>query len=138
MPERKISKVLKKKRTPKELVRSNNVVVKHPTSKTTWKSFERLVADFFGTKRVPLSGSNSGHGTNSDSLHPKLYIECKVRAKMSLHSLFVDTEEKAKVEDKIPIVAIKQKGEKGYLLVIRPEDLKKISKIKEEYYDGNK
>lgn len=138
MPERKISKVLKKKRTPKELVRSNNVVVKHPTSKTTWKSFERLVADFFGTKRVPLSGSNSGHGTNSDSLHPKLYIECKVRAKMSLHSLFVDTEEKAKVEDKIPIVAIKQKGEKGYLLVIRPEDLKKISEIKEEYYDGNK
>ena len=89
-PIKRKAKVTKKKRVPKELVRSNNVVVKHPTSKSTWKSFERKVAEFFGTKRVPLSGSNSGHGTNSDSLHPKVYIECKVREKFSIWSLFVD------------------------------------------------
>ena len=114
------------------LVRKNNVVVRNPTSKSSWKGFERVVASYFGTKRVPLSGSNSGHGTNSDSLHPKLYIECKVRSKIALWQLFADTEKKAKVEDKIPVVAIKQKGEKGYLLVMRPEDLKKISEIHEE------
>lgn len=129
MPVRKISP---KKRLSKEVIRKNNVVVKKPTSKSAWKGFERLVAENFGTKRVPLSGSNSGHGTNSDTLHPKLYIECKVRAKISLWQLFKDTEGKAKVENKIPVVAIKQKGEKGYLLVIRPEDLEKVYQIKYE------
>lgn len=128
----KKTKVLKKKRVPKVLVRKNNVVVKHATSKSCWKTFERIVATYFGTRRVPLSGSNSGHGTNSDSLHPKLYIECKVRNKIALWQLFVDTENKAKVEGKIPVVAVKQKGEKGYLLVIRPEDLEKVYKIQKE------
>ena len=116
--------------TPK--LRSNGTVVNNPTSKGTWKSFENLVAKFFGTRRVPLSGSNSGHGTNSDSLHPKLYIECKVRSKIALWQLFTDTEKKAKVESKVPVVAVKQKGEKGYLLLIRPEDLQKIAEIQKE------
>lgn len=129
MPKARLSK---KKRVSKVLVRKNNVVVKNPMSKSTWKSFERTVATYFGTRRVPLSGSNSGHGTNSDSLHPKLYIECKVRGKIALWQLFVDTENKAKIEGKIPVVAIKQKGEKGYLLVMRPEDLEKISEIRSE------
>lgn len=132
MPIKKKAKLRKKKRVPKVLVRKNNVKVTKPTSKSCWKSFERTVASYFGTRRVPLSGSNSGHGTNSDSLHPKLYIECKVRSKIALWQLFVDTENKAKVEGKIPVVAIKQKGEKGYLLVMRPEDLKKISEIRFE------
>lgn len=125
-----VAKVVKKKRPSKEFVRKNNVVVKNPTSKSAWKQLERVVAEFFGTRRVPLSGSNSGHGTNSDSLHEKLYIECKLRGKISLWQLFEDTERKAKQEDKIPIVAIKQKGSRGYLLVIRPTDLEKINEIR--------
>ncbi len=40
------------------------------------KKYELRVAKFFGTKRTPLSGSNSGH-THSDTLHPRLYIEVK-------------------------------------------------------------
>ena len=131
-PIKKNGKINKKKRVPKVLVRKNNVKVTKPTSKECWKSFERLVASFFGTKRVPLSGSNSGHGTNSDSLHPRLYIECKVRGRIALWQLFTDTEKKAKVEGKIPIVAIKQKGEKGYLLVLRPENLGKVNEIRLE------
>lgn len=137
MPTKK-GKLTKKKRVPKVLVRKNNVVVKRPTSKSAWKSFERLVAQFFGTRRVPLSGSNSGHGTNSDSLHPKLYIECKVRGKIALWQLFTDTEQKAKVEGKVPLVAIKQKGERGYLLVMRPEDLQKIAEIQTESFSDQK
>lgn len=120
----------KKNITP--ILRKNGVVENKPTSDTCWKSFERVVANYFGTRRVPLSGSNSGHGTNSDSLHPKLYIECKVRSKIALWQLFVDTEKKAKIEGKVPVVAIKQKGEKGYLLVMRPEDLEKINEIRSE------
>lgn len=130
-PIKKSKKVTKKSRMPKAMVRKNNVKVLKPTSKSCWKSFERTVANYFGTRRVPLSGSNSGHGTNSDSLHPKLYIECKVRSKFSLWQLFVDTEKKAKIEGKIPIVAVKQKGEKGYLLVMRPEDLPAISALRD-------
>ena len=126
MPKRSIGRRLRPK---KEVIRKNNVVVKKPTSKSCWKSFEREVA---GTKRVPLSGSNSGHNTNSDTLHPKLYIECKVRGKSAIWTLFEDTRNKAKVEKKIPIIALRQKGGKGYLLVIRPEDLHKISKIQLE------
>ena len=137
-PIKRKAKVTKKKRVPKTLVRKNNVVVKHLTSKSAWKSFERLVASFFGTKRVPLSGSNSGHGTNSDSLHPKIYIECKVRGKISLWSLFTDTENKAKVEGKVPVVAIKQKGERGYLLIIRPDDLEKLVEIRKESLEEQK
>ena len=132
-PIRKNGKITKKKRTPKVLVRRNNVRVTKPTSKECWKSFERTVATYFGTRRVPLSGSNRGHGTNSDSLHPKLYIECKVRSKIALWQLFSDTEKKAKLESKIPVVAIKQKGEKGYLIVLRPQDLENVLKIKKEY-----
>lgn len=113
-------------------LRKNGVVVNKPTSSTGWKSLERRIADMFGTKRVPLSGSNSGHNTNSDSLHPKLYIECKLRQKIAIWQLFEDTERKAKAEDKIPIVAIKQKGAKGELLVIRPHDLQKIAEIQRE------
>lgn len=127
-----IKKVEKRKRPKKEFVRKNNVVVKNPTSKSAWKQLERTVAEFFGTRRVPLSGSNSGHGTNSDSLHDKLYIECKLRGKISLWALFEDTERKAKQENKIPIVAIKQKGSRGYLLVMRPLDVKKIAEIQQK------
>ena len=131
MPQRK-NKIVRNKRTPKELLRKNNVLVKNATSKSCWKGLERIVSSFFGTKRVPLSGSNSGHGTNSDTLHPTLYIECKLRQKISLWQLFTDTAEKAAVEKKIPIVAVKQKGGKGYLLMLRPEDLEKIAKIKSD------
>ena len=126
----------RRKRVPKVLIRKNNVIVTKPTSKSCWKEFERVVAKFFGTRRVPLSGSNSGHGTNSDSLHPKLYIECKVRGKISLWQLFTDTEQKAKVEKKVPVVAIKQKGEKGYLLVMRPNDLQKVAEIQSEFSES--
>lgn len=133
MPVRhKVASIGKRKREKKEFLRKNNVVVKNPTSKSTWKQFERVVATFFGTRRVPLSGSNSGHNTNSDSMHPKIYIECKVREKFSLWSLFEDTAEKAKVEKKVPVVAIKQKGKQGYLLLVRPDDLEKLVAIRQE------
>lgn len=131
MPNRKLKK---RKKPSKELIRSNGVKVTKPTSKVCWKSFERTVASFFGTKRVPLSGSNSGHNTNSDSMHKELYIECKVREKFSLWSLFDDTEKKAKNEDKIPIVAIKQKGEKGFIIMLRPENLQKIAEIQHKSF----
>jgi len=48
----------------------------------TWKQFERDLAKLFGGRRVPLSGSNSGHDTRADLMFrldgPSwMYIEAK-------------------------------------------------------------
>lgn len=48
-----------------------------------WKVFEREVATFFHTTRSPMSGMIKAV-TNSDSLHRKLYIECKYRANFAI------------------------------------------------------
>jgi len=86
-----------------------------------------MVAGLFGVRRTPLSGENSGHDTNSDSLHPILYIETKYRQKHYAVELFKDTKKKALKEKKTPIVALKQAGTQGFLLLIDPSDLKTIA-----------
>jgi len=97
------------------------------TSRSTWKAFERRVASFFGSRRAPLSGSNGGQ-TASDSLHPDLYIEAKLRAKSAVCTLFEQVERSARVEDKLPVVALQHKNRAGWLLVCRPGDLVEIAK----------
>lgn len=87
------------------------------TASGTWKAFEREVAKFFGTVRTALSGGNS-KVTRSDTHHKDFYVECKYRAKSSLHSLYEDTLEKATQEAKIPILCLKQKNSRGFLVVV--------------------
>jgi len=70
-----------------------------------WKAFERLIAKSLGTVRTPLSGISSRH-TSSDTLHPDLYVECKTRKRSLIHTLFTLASKQAKVERKIPIMAI--------------------------------
>jgi hypothetical protein len=78
------------------------------TSKSAWKRRERGIAADHGTYRTPLSGGGSRH-TRSDSLHPTLYIEHKLRAKLPFRQLFLDTREKAKKEGKTPIIVLSEK-----------------------------
>jgi hypothetical protein len=61
MPKKKLKKKRKKRRS------------------TRWKGIEAEAASYFGGTRVPLSGSNSRHGTSSDALGvpPWLYLEAK-------------------------------------------------------------
>ena len=66
----------------------------------TWKARERQVARYFNTNRTPLSGGASRH-TRSDSLHDELFVECKLRKKYSVISLWNETNEMAKKENKI-------------------------------------
>lgn len=96
------------------------------THKNTWKAFERVVAKFFGSTRTALSGGNSKI-TRSDSLHPDLFIECKYRATNALHTLFKDTEKKARIERKLPVVCTKAKGEQGFLITIHSDDFKEFT-----------
>jgi len=82
-----------------------------------WKEHERRIAASLGTKRTPLSGGNSGV-TRSDSLHPQLFIECKSQARSPVNALFRQTCKLAHAENKLPVLALHQKGYKGSVAVI--------------------
>jgi hypothetical protein len=58
------------------------------TSSSTWKSFERQVASFFGTTRTPLSGMCENL-TKADTLHDHLFIECKLRSEFSIVGKYI-------------------------------------------------
>jgi hypothetical protein len=96
------------------------------TDRSTWKRFEQRVAAFFGTRRKPLSGGNSG-GSRSDSQHEHLFIEAKLRAKSPVHRLFAKTEALAAKEGKVPLLALQEKHHPGWLVVCRPTDLHALS-----------
>ena len=159
---------------------------KKTTHKETWKLFERTVAKDFGTTRTPLSGMVKTI-TNSDTLHPKIYVECKYReddytfwenfeemrekypndilvlcicpkGRQMVHlyyapdffkrikqgggirlmlnirnsgvcTLFEQTVERSELEDKLPVVALKKKNGKGYLIGVDPRNFTELQKI---------
>ena len=94
-----------------------------------WKAFERRVAEFFGLRRVPLSGGASGHGTRADLMRRrgeesrKLYLFCELKhwVKMAVFTLFYDTRELAEAERKIPVLMLGKRGDHGFLVVIHSD-----------------
>ena len=101
----------------------------------TWKAFELTVAKFFNTHRTPLSGSNSRHGTTSDTLHPRLYIEAKRDKRYvgkTLGDLLHNTLKEAKKERKPAVVALREHNKRGFWLIINSFDFEKVVK---EYYE---
>jgi len=96
------------------------------TAKSTWKQRERDIAGFFFSERTPLSGGNSKHSC-SDSLSPDFYVEAKFRAKLSLMTLYRDTEAKARKEGKIPVVALCEKSKHGFLVVVSEKHFKRLA-----------
>ena len=99
-------------------------------SDKVWKKRERQVAKFFGCKRTPLSGQNSGHETSSDVLHPHLYVEQKHRKSHAIINLWDDTAKKAEKEGKIPVVTLTQKGRPGFWVLVKSSDLMSVSNIR--------
>ena len=95
------------------------------THRNTWKQMERDVAEFFHGKRTPLSGGASGH-TRADVIHDKLFIECKLRAKFAMWSLWENTKSLAAKEEKVPVICIREKHKKGFLIVVHSEDFMKL------------
>jgi len=96
-----------------------------------WKQFERRVARFFGCNdRTPLSGRNSKH-TASDTLHEILFIECKQRKKYAIIRLWDECKELIKTnssdKDKIPVVAVSEKGRKGFWILVHSSDLTAVA-----------
>jgi hypothetical protein len=108
------------------------------TNKNTWKQLERRIAAQFGTVRTALSGSNSKI-TSSDSLSEKYYLEVKLRAKIPFYKTFKDTMEKAKKENKIPIVVMHQKFNDMDIVMCKLEDfivMKKAADINTDKFWG--
>lgn len=87
-----------------------------------WKAFERKVAKFFGTLRASLSGGN-GKVTRSDTMHDKLFIECKYRQKHSVIKLWEETNEMALREYKIPVICLAEARRPGFWIMCHSEDL---------------
>ena len=90
-----------------------------------WKQRERDVASFFGGTRNALSGGNS-KVTRADVIHNNLFIECKLRAKHSAIKLWDDTAKLAKLEEKIPVIALCEKNRAGFWIMVHSSDLTKL------------
>lgn len=96
------------------------------TSRSTWKQRERQSAALFGSVRNPLS---CGHGgvTRSDSRHERLFLETKLRVKHTVVTLYDETAKLAKLEGKIPVVALAEKNRPGLWLLIKAEDMQSVA-----------
>ena len=94
-----------------------------------WKKRERNVASFFDGKRTALSGGN-GKITRADVMHDKLFIECKLRAKHTVVSLWDDTAKLAKEEEKTPVIALCEKNRPGFWVMVHSSDLYKLTNKK--------
>jgi len=94
------------------------------THRSTWKARERKAARLFGAERQPLSGSGGRPDqTRSDSTHPALFIETKLRASSAVRTLWEQTRELAKLEHKTPVLVLFAKGKRGGLVVAHADDL---------------
>lgn len=96
-------------------------------SDKTWKRRERAVADLFGSVRTPLSGGSS-RITRSDSLHPRLFVETKLRARHAVVTLWRAVATLAKQENKTPVLALTERGKPGVWLLIRSDDVVAVAK----------
>ena len=96
-----------------------------------WKKRERDVAGPFKRMRTPLTGGN-GKVTRADVIHDSLFIECKLRAKHTVVSLWDETAKLAKEEGKTPVIALCEKNIPGFWVMVHSSDLDKLEKIKGE------
>lgn len=98
------------------------------THRGTWKKAEAKVAKFFETSRTPLSGGNSKH-TRSDTLHEELYVENKYKKKHTVVTLYDETAVKARMEGKLPLVTLEEKGRPGFWIVLKSDDFGRLLRI---------
>lgn len=93
------------------------------TARNTWKQSERRNAAFFGARRNVLSGSAGRNDlSESDSTHPTLFLESKLKAKCAVRTLWSATKAKARKERKTPVLMLCQKHSPGALIVVHEDD----------------
>ena len=98
------------------------------THRSSWKRRERNAAQVFGAQRQVLSGSAGREdSTRSDSTHPRLFIETKLRAASSVRTLWERTRAAARREEKTPVLMLYAKGKPGALVVVHQDDLEMVA-----------
>jgi hypothetical protein len=94
------------------------------THRRTWQRTEERAAALFDCRRQAGSGSNGRDDqTASDSTHPTLYIESKLRDRHAVRTLHDATKKLSTREGKTPLLALFDKNRPGFLLVIHCDDL---------------
>lgn len=91
-----------------------------------WKAHELRTAKRLGGVRNPLSGSLSRH-THADVIHPSLYIECKYRKRFALLTIMRQVEEKAREENKKPVLVLQERNAKHAYALIRLDNLEMLT-----------
>ena len=98
----------------------------------TWKKIELDVARKFGAERNIGSGSlGRSDRSCSDSTHERLYIETKYGDpsrwfNKELRKVLREDKIKAEKENKIFVIALKEKGQSGFLVLVHVDDLKDV------------
>jgi hypothetical protein len=98
------------------------------THRRTWQKVEGRGAEAFGAKRTVGSGSLGREDrTRSDSTHPRLFIETKLRAKHAVVALWDAVAKFAKKEKKTPVVLLAEKGRPGLWVMCKLDDLPAVA-----------
>jgi len=97
-------------------------------TRSQWKFAEDRLAEFFNTKRRPLSGGNQGEGRRDDGMHDVLFLESKYGKYIPLFNLYRDTKEKARKEGRIPVIGLQEKGKHGILICVHSNDFEDVVK----------
>jgi hypothetical protein len=94
------------------------------THRRTWQRSEGRAAACFGVRRQVCSGSSGREDlTASDSNHPTLFIESKLRAHHAARKLHDATKKRAAKEHRTPVLALFDKQRHGCLIVVHSDDL---------------
>jgi hypothetical protein len=94
------------------------------TARRTWQKAEGRVAALFGARRQVGSGSSGRDDrTQSDSTHPRLFVETKLRQAHAARSLHDEVKARARREGKVPVVVLVDKGRPGALVCVHTDDL---------------
>ena len=94
------------------------------TSRSTWKARERQAAAIFGSRRQRCSGSSGIKGeTRSDSCHPRIYLEHKLRSEHAVLNLWRAEKPKAHKEGKDLVIVLSEKGKHGQWLLVHEADM---------------
>lgn len=97
------------------------------TSRRTWQKAEGRVAALFGARRQVGSGSSGRDDlTRSDSTHPRLFLEVKLRQAHAVRSLHDEVKAHARREGKVPVVVLHDKGRPGALVCVHTDDLAEV------------
>jgi hypothetical protein len=94
------------------------------THRRTWQRSEGRAAALFGCRRQVGSGSAGREDlTASDSTHPVLFVESKLRDRHATRTLYDQTRKRAIREGKKAVLALFDKHREGFLVCIHSDDL---------------